>query len=223
MSSHGNNLDGNNLEDFDDLEDFDEEEVILPKIPVTNTSATILFSDLQLCEEIQRSIKEAQFENPSPVQALAIPKVILGRDVLCQAKSGTGKTAVFVLGVLQLLSEVKLDRSNFTNELDRSNSTNNFTKYAISYLVIAHTKELVEQIKEEFLRFSKYLNIYIGDISMGLDRLDILIGTPNEIFSVINLIEITRGIVVDECDMVVGDRNTRQCFGAIASVLRRDD
>ena len=50
-----------------------------------------------------RSLGEAGFENPSEVQAEGIPYIIYGDDLLCQAKSGMGKTAVFVLGVLHAL------------------------------------------------------------------------------------------------------------------------
>lgn len=73
------------------------------------------------------------------VQHECIPQAILGMDVLCQAKSGMGKTAVFVLALLQQL-EITED-----------------SKGKVNALVICHTRELAYQIAREFKRFSAYL------------------------------------------------------------------
>jgi len=58
-----------------------------------------------LKSELQRSIVDCGFEHPSEVQHECIPQAVLGTDILCQAKSGMGKTAVFVLSTLQALEE----------------------------------------------------------------------------------------------------------------------
>ena len=70
------------------------------------------------------------------VQHECIPQAVLGMDVLCQAKSGMGKTAVFVLATLQQLETVD-------NQ--------------VSVLVLCHTRELAFQISKEYERFSKYM------------------------------------------------------------------
>ena len=70
------------------------------------------------------------------VQHECIPQAVLGMDVLCQAKSGMGKTAVFVLATLQQLEMVE-------NQ--------------VSVLVLCHTRELAFQISKEYERFSKYM------------------------------------------------------------------
>ena len=76
--------------------------------------------------------------SPSPaVQHECIPQAILGMDVICQAKSGMGKTAVFVLATLQQLEPVDGE---------------------VSVLVMCHTRELAFQIKNEYDRFSKYMD-----------------------------------------------------------------
>ncbi|KRH92241.1 ATP-dependent RNA helicase, partial [Pseudoloma neurophilia] len=62
------------------------------------------FNDLLLRNELIKGIKDANLEHPSDIQAITIPKAILGVDVLCQGKSGTGKTVIFVLSSLQRLS-----------------------------------------------------------------------------------------------------------------------
>lgn len=65
-----------------------------------NTTHASTFKDFHLKEELLRATGEAGFENPSEVQCEGIPYITFGEDLLCQAKSGMGKTAVFVLGVL---------------------------------------------------------------------------------------------------------------------------
>ena len=71
---------------------------------------------------------------PSPSEC--IPQAVLGMDVLCQAKSGHGKTAVFVLATLQQLEPVNGE---------------------VSVIVLCHTRELAFQIKNEYTRFAKYM------------------------------------------------------------------
>lgn len=71
------------------------------------------------------------------VQHECIPQAVLGMDILCQAKSGMGKTAVFVLATLQQLDA---------------------TDDKVYVLVMCHTRELAFQISKEYERFSKYMN-----------------------------------------------------------------
>merc|ERR1712205_97954 len=87
------------------------------------------FRDFLLKPELLRAIVVCGFEHPSEVQHECIPQAILGMDVLCQAKSGMGKTAVFVITVLQQLDPV----------------------------VMCHTRELAYQISHEFERFSTFV------------------------------------------------------------------
>lgn len=70
------------------------------------------------------------------VQHECIPQAVLGMDILCQAKSGMGKTAVFVLATLQQLEA---------------------TENQVYVLVMCHTRELAFQISKEYERFSKYM------------------------------------------------------------------
>ena len=70
------------------------------------------------------------------VQHECIPQAVLGMDIICQAKSGMGKTAVFVLATLHLLKPVQGE---------------------VHVVVLCHTRELAFQIQKEYERFSKYL------------------------------------------------------------------
>ncbi|TFL06573.1 P-loop containing nucleoside triphosphate hydrolase protein [Pterulicium gracile] len=94
------------------------------------------FRDFLLKPELLRAISDLGFEHPSEVQQECIPQAVLGMDVLCQAKSGHGKTAVFVLATLQQLEPVNGE---------------------VSVLVLCHTRELAFQIKNEYARFAKYM------------------------------------------------------------------
>ncbi|KAG6837910.1 hypothetical protein H0H93_013063 [Arthromyces matolae] len=94
------------------------------------------FRDFLLTAELRRAISDLGFEHPSEVQQECIPQAVLGMDVLCQAKSGHGKTAVFVLATLQQLEPVNGE---------------------VSVIVLCHTRELAFQIKNEYTRFAKYM------------------------------------------------------------------
>merc|ERR1712028_327777 len=87
------------------------------------------FRDFLLKPELLRATVDCGFEHPSEVQHACIPQAILGTDILCQAKSGMGKTAVFVLACLQQI---------------------NASEKAVKVLVVCHTRELAYQIKHEF-------------------------------------------------------------------------
>ena len=93
------------------------------------------FRDFILKPECLRAVVDCGFEHPSEVQHECIPQAVLGMDIICQAKSGMGKTAVFVLATLHQLEPVDGE---------------------VSVLVLCHTRELAFQIKNEFDRFSKY-------------------------------------------------------------------
>ncbi|KAG2750829.1 P-loop containing nucleoside triphosphate hydrolase protein [Suillus brevipes Sb2] len=105
------------------------------------------FRDFLLKAELLRAISDLGFEHPSEVQQECIPQAVLGMDVLCQAKSGHGKTAVFVLATLQQLEPVNGE---------------------VSVIVLCHTRELAFQIKNEYTRFAKYMpDVRVGTFYGG--------------------------------------------------------
>lgn len=126
-------------------------------------------------------------------------------DIICQAKSGMGKTAVFVLAVLQQLVPVD-------NQVDT--------------LVLCHTRELAFQICQNFLRFSKYLDgvkvkVFFGGINVKLHRelLDkevphIVIGTPGRILQLVNekklKLDNLKRFILDECDQMLESLDMRR-------------
>jgi len=158
------------------------------------------FSDFLLKAELRRAVTDLGFEHPSEVQQECIPQAIVGTDVLCQAKSGMGKTAVFVIATLQQLEPVDGE---------------------VSVLVLCHTRELAYQIRNEYTRFGKYLPdvrtavMYGGtavqndrDLLKSKDRCPhILVGTPGRINGLVRE-KALRGstiktFVLDECDKML--------------------
>lgn len=90
----------NNVGEYEELVYDDVAEQKASGVQGINTLHTTSFKDFLLKEELQRAISDCGFEHPSHVQKECIPRAILGVDVLCQAKAGMGKTAVFVLSIL---------------------------------------------------------------------------------------------------------------------------
>jgi len=156
------------------------------------------FRDFLLKPELLRAIVDCGFEHPSEVQHECIPQAILGMDILCQAKSGMGKTAVFVLATLQ--------------QLDPQEGQ-------CSVLVMCHTRELAFQISKEYERFSKYMPtikvaVFFGGMSITNDEKTlkaspphIVVGTPGRILALIRSKKLSlkhlKHFILDECDKML--------------------
>ncbi|OAF69517.1 ATP-dependent RNA helicase SUB2 [Intoshia linei] len=170
------------------------------------------FRDFLLKPELLRSIVECGFEHPSEVQHECIPQAILAMDVLCQAKSGMGKTAVFVLATLQQLDPVDGE---------------------VSVIVLCHTRELAFQIHKEYERFCRYLTgvraaVFFGGLSIRNDEdtlknncPHIVVGTPGRILALcknksLNMNNV-KHFIIDECDKVLSALDMR---GDIQQIFR---
>uniref|UniRef100_H2UBI6 RNA helicase n=2 Tax=Takifugu rubripes TaxID=31033 RepID=H2UBI6_TAKRU len=163
------------------------------------------FRDFLLKPELLRAIVECGFEHPSEVQHECIPQAILGMDILCQAKSGMGKTAVFVLATLQQIEPVDGQ---------------------VSVLVMCHTRELAFQISKEYERFSKYMptvkvSVFFGGLAIRKDEEvlkkncpHIIVGTPGRIRALILQkslrLKNIKHFVLDECDKMLEQRDMRK-------------
>jgi len=151
------------------------------------------FDHMDLREDLLRGVYAYGFERPSAIQQRAIKPIIMGRDVIAQSQSGTGKTAVFCIGSLQILEK-------------QSNDT--------QVLIMSPTRELAEQSQKVCLALGDYMNVQchacIGGKSIGEDirRLDygvqIVSGTPGRVFDMIRRRHLrTRNLkmlVIDEAD-----------------------
>ncbi|CAM9719484.1 unnamed protein product [Phaeothamnion confervicola] len=156
------------------------------------------FRDFILKPEIMRAIVDCGFEHPSQVQHECIPNAVLGTDIICQAKSGMGKTAVFVVATLHQLTP---------------------TPGVVSALVLCHTRELAWQISHEYDRFCKYLPdvkvaVFYGGVpiqknrdTLKNDTPHVVVGTPGRIKALAEekslKLDQLRFFVLDECDKML--------------------
>ena len=153
------------------------------------------FEELEINEDIMRSVKELGFTTPFPIQAQAIPVLLRGTDVIGQAHTGTGKTATFGIPMLQ----------------------NIIKGGGIQGLIIAPTRELAIQISDELKKIGKYtklkaVTVYGGQgIGVQLDALrrkpEIVVATPGRLIDHLNQGSIRtddiKHVVLDEADVML--------------------
>ena len=158
------------------------------------------FDSLGLCNDILKAIKNEGYHRPTPVQELAIPLLIGGRDVLGVAQTGTGKTAAFALPVLEKLS--------FSKSPGKRN---------IRALILSPTRELAAQIDQRFYVYSKYVDIRHMVIFGGVGQkpqvqslrkgIDVLVATPGRLLDLIQQgyvnLDYVEFFVLDEADRML--------------------
>lgn len=158
------------------------------------------FSSLNLSPEILKAVEEKGYTSPSPIQEKAIPKVLLGKDLMAAAQTGTGKTASFVLPILEQL---------------HSSDDERVTHNRVKVLVLTPTRELAAQVGENVETYAKHLNVtstvvYGGvKINPQMMRLragvDILVATPGRL---LDLFE-QNAVKFDELNTLVLDEADR--------------
>jgi ATP-dependent RNA helicase RhlE len=157
------------------------------------------FANLGLTPELVRAVSEQSYGVPTPIQAQAIPAVLSGRDVLAGAQTGTGKTAAFVLPILQkLAAEPRRGR-------------------APAALVLTPTRELAAQIAASARTYGRYTGLRVGLVFGGvserpqIDSLragcDLLIATPGRLLDLAGSgaadLGSVRHFVLDEADRML--------------------
>jgi superfamily II DNA/RNA helicase len=162
------------------------------------------FATLGLSEPVLRALGEAGFEQPTAVQAAAIPAILRGADVWASAKTGSGKTAAFVLPILEQHGARKATRVG---------------KLPVSTLVLVPTRELALQTAEAFARFGARLAaaprccVAIGGVSINPQLLalrggaDVVIATPGRLLDLVDHDAVSmaslRTLVLDEADRLL--------------------
>ena len=155
------------------------------------------FAALGLSDELVRSVADSGYPEPTPIQKAAIPPVLMGKDLIGIAQTGTGKTASFVLPMLDILhqgrSRARMPRS----------------------LILEPTRELAMQVAENFEKYGKYhplsMALLMGGVQMGdqvkaLEKgVDVLIATPGRLLDLFQ-----RGkIMLNDCNLLVIDEADR--------------
>jgi superfamily II DNA/RNA helicase len=157
------------------------------------------FDDLGLGADVLRAVADTGYKEPTPIQRQAIPQVLMGRDVLGCAQTGTGKTASFTLPMIDILFG-----SRARARMPRS-------------LILEPTRELAAQVAENFDVYGKYHKLskalLIGGVQYGdqekvLDRgVDVLIATPGRLLDHFErgrlLLSDVKLLVIDEADRML--------------------
>ncbi len=155
------------------------------------------FADLGLSDELLRAVGESGYDTPTPIQRQAIPSVLMGRDIIGIAQTGTGKTAGFVLPMIDILAQGRARA-----RMPRS-------------LILEPTRELAAQVAENFEKYGKHhklsMALLIGGVQMGdqvkaLEKgVDVLIATPGRLMDLFG-----RGkIMLNGCSLLVIDEADR--------------
>ena len=110
------------------------------------------FSDLGLSDALLRAVADSGYDTPTPIQRQAIPSVLMGKDIIAIAQTGTGKTASFVLPMIDILAE---GRSRAL--MPRS-------------LILEPTRELAQQVAENFDKYGKYHKLSMALLIGGVQR-----------------------------------------------------
>ena len=157
------------------------------------------FADLGLSDEVLRAVADAGYTEPTPIQKMAIPLVLMGRDILGSAQTGTGKTAGFTLPMIDILAS-----GTAKARMPRS-------------LILEPTRELAAQVAQSFETYGKYHKLtkalLIGGHTMGdqikvIERgVDVLIATPGRLLDLHDrghlLMHDVKILVIDESDRML--------------------
>lgn len=162
----------------------------------------MVFNDLKLYNNILQALEEEGYTNPSPIQEQAIPEILLGKDLVACAQTGTGKTGAFAIPILNLIHRIVGSAKKAKH---------------IRTLVVTPTRELAIQIDESFKTYGKYTNVKSLVIFGGVNQLsqvnelkngiDVLIATPGRLLdlhkqSFIDLNHLHH-LVLDEADQML--------------------
>ena len=178
--------------------------VVPSAAPSVTPPAAITFADFGLDPLIQKAVAEQGYNTPTPIQAQSIPHVLAGSDLMGAAQTGTGKTAAFVLPIIQ-----KIFRH-------ASNSASP-ARHPIRALVLTPTRELAVQVAENAANYSKHTDLRAAVVYGGVDMkeqvailrngIEILIATPGRLLDhigskVANLSQVEI-LVLDEADRML--------------------
>ncbi|MEO1405720.1 MAG: DEAD/DEAH box helicase [Pseudomonadota bacterium] len=159
----------------------------------------VTFTDLGLGPKVLQAVEDAGYIHPTPIQEQAIPHVLVGGDVTGIAQTGTGKTAAFVLPMIH-----RLARGRARARMPRT-------------LILAPTRELADQVAENFTKYGKYLKLsmalLIGGVSFKeqerllMQGVDVLIATPGRLKDQFErgkiLLTGVETLIIDEADRML--------------------
>jgi len=184
------------------------------------------FGTLGLIAGLLRAVRDAGYEEPTPIQAQAIPEVLSGHDLLGCAQTGTGKTAAFALPILQRLA------GNPAQPVQANGGRRKASKRPVRALVLAPTRELAIQIAESFRVYGRHSGLNNAVIYGGVGQnpqvqalrqgVDVLIATPGRLLDLMGQghvrLDQVEVLVLDEADRMLDMgfiHDVRRIVGAV--------
>ena len=172
------------------------------------------FSTLGLSDPLLQAVEELGYTKPTAIQEQAIPTILAGRDLLAASQTGTGKTASFVLPILQKLTGERKRRAK-----------------RLRALVLVPTRELAIQVENTIHQYGKYLSlrsmVMVGGVDSApqkqglIDGLDILVATPGRLLDMAH----QRALYFDELEVLILDEADRMLdmgfIGDINKIIER--
>ncbi len=186
------------------FESSQDHEALQDAPAATQTAAS--FADLGLSEQVLDAIEDLGYENPTPIQAGAIPQVLAGRDLLAAAQTGTGKTAAFLLPTMSTLPRVKRARGRAMS-----------VGCGPRMLIVTPTRELAQQIDAVCKKIAYHTRhtavTVVGGVSYNPQKsalrrgCDILVATPGRLVDLIEqgacMLDEVQVLVLDEADRML--------------------
>ncbi len=159
------------------------------------------FSQLKLSDQINKAITDLNYDDPTPIQAQAIPPLLDGSDMLGTAQTGTGKTAAYAIPLLQKIL----------------NNRSGYQTPTLTSLIVAPTRELASQIGTAIKEFSKYCKVKVSVVFGGMAKgpqihnlrsgTDILVATPGRLLDLADskFVDLSKVnyFVLDEADQML--------------------
>ena len=155
------------------------------------------FDEFKISDQLRYAITDIGYTKPTPIQSQAFPVIAAGKDVVGIAQTGTGKTFAYMLPILQMLPYAKEKQPRV--------------------IIVVPTRELVTQVVEEIIKFSKYLNTRVAGVYGGTnintqkallkEGQDIVVGTPGRLYDLILSralrLKSVKKLVIDEVDVML--------------------
>ncbi|CEO39746.1 ATP-dependent helicase [Photobacterium kishitanii] len=192
---------------------------------MTTTTTPASFTELGLISPLLARLTELEYQQPTPIQAQAIPSVLAGRDLIAGANTGSGKTATFALPLLQQLHQAK------------SSENKNVKGNYVAGLVLVPTRELAKQVADSIKSYAVHFNGAIktvavfGGVSANTQMLalrggtDILVATPGRLLDLIssNAIKLdkVKTLVLDEADRMLSLGFTEELSALLALLPKK--
>lgn len=207
---------------------------------MTSAKPTVItpsnFTELGLIPPLLARLIELEYQQPTPIQAQAIPSVLAGRDLIAGANTGSGKTATFALPLLQHISQNIGEQLG--SEKSSSNKNNKSSKgNYVTGLILVPTRELAKQVADSIKSYSAHFNGAIktlavfGGVSANTQMLalrggtDILVATPGRLLDLIssNAIKLDRvnTLVLDEADRMLSLGFTEELSSLLALLPKK--